>query len=163
MSTRMVLAALGVIVAIGNVGGNTGASADETWVLKQDGKLCHLAHDVSGRSMLVWHMRFPDKPDSGIVELSFRSPALEPALAQKDDFVWLWFEPEGSISGKQTPVDSGFVSTVVMSHMLQGQFDMIGQARKVTVKTKNATDTFDLGGLSAALPSLIDCGRTAAQ
>jgi hypothetical protein len=159
MSTRTLLV-FGVIVALGH---GTGAMADDGWALKRDGKLCYLAHDESGQSMLVWHMRFAGRPDSGIVELSFRSAALEPALAQKDDFVWVWFEPEGTISGKQTPVDSGFVSTVVMSDRLQGQFDMIGKASKAMVKTKNAKDTFDLTGLSAALPSLIDCGITAAQ
>ena len=123
-------------------------------------KVCSMLHEAGGHILLVLFMRFPEKPDAGIVTFSFKDEALIEA-AKAHHPVQLEFDTATVEGYRLEYTASGFISIHMTTDALTDLFEKFDKANHLDVVTSTARVPFKLGGFADALEQLRSCAQPA--
>ena len=138
-----------------------GAVADQGWELGHNDRLCYLARSVDDRPVILWHMRFPNSADGGILQLSFRDAALKLPPSEKQVGAVLMFSSGDIVDGYSLLREPHeFFSVMITTRGLKSVLSVMEKSTSVNVKTHYGTSRLALDGLATSIPSLVDCATS---
>jgi hypothetical protein len=140
------------------------ASANSDWHVDsgevESNKVCSMLHEAGGHILVVLYMRFPEKPDAGIVTFSFKDESLiEAARARLP--VQLEFNTATVEGYRLEYTSSGFISIPMTTNALTGLFARFEKANHLDVVLPTTRVSFRLDGFEDALEELRSCAQPA--